>query len=436
MRPAARATAALVVAALSPGLVPAGPPPAIESVAVLADHPLPVPEGSPGGFRLGGMSDLVPAPGSGAGELAFWGLTDRGPNGTVTEPAVGDAPPRTRRTLPLPRFAPLLVHLSVPAGAGEGEATARLLATLPLSTPGGAPVSGRPAAPHPRAKPIVDPTTLEPVPFDPDGFDPEGLARSPDGRFWIAEEYLPSIAEVDSTGRLRRRFVPRGMALAGASCPVVDSLPADLVRRRDNRGFESLALSPDGSRLFALLQSPLDPEEPAAGTQARAPDLDVPIVVLDPATGRTLGEHAYRLGSGDAETCDWCVAAADGKISAVAALGDRTLLVLEQSDTDLRLYRARLPEADAGPRRRVEKTLVADLSPLAATFQAAVVPGTTAPPQRLSELKFEGMALLGPDRVAIVNDNDFDIAADGGGPASPPARRTCVWVLRLAAPVE
>jgi hypothetical protein len=45
------------------------------------------------------------------------------------------------------------------------------------------------------------------------------------------------------------------------------------------------------------------------------------------------------------------------------------------------------------------------------------------------------MTILGPDRVALVNDNDFDIAVDGGGPASPPARRTCLWILRLPQPL-
>lgn len=418
---------ALLGAATPAGI--AAPVPIVESVAILEECPLPHPGGAASGFRLGGMSDLVVAADASEGELGFWALTDRGPNGAVTEPAVEGVPPKTRRTLPLPGFAPLLVRLSVPVTAVGGPASARVVTAMPLSTSAGVAVSGRPAAADPRAKPIVDPATLAPVPVDPDGFDSEGLARTPDGRFWVAEEYLPSIAEFDAEGRLRRRLVPRGVALAGATCPVQDSLPADLARRRDNRGFESLALAPDGSRLFALLQSPLEAEAPATGV---APELDVPLVVLDASSGSTLEKHAYRLGGGDGDTCDWCVAAADGKVSAVAAVGPRTLLVLEQSDVDLRVYRVDLVAGSA----RAEKRLVADLAPLAADFHRSIAPGATEAPARLSDLKFEGMAVVGPDRVALVNDNDFDIAADGAAAASPPVRRTCLWVLRLPGPIE
>jgi len=163
--------------------------------------------------------------------------------------------------------------------------------------------------------------------------------------------------------------------------------------------------------------------------------IGVPLVVVDPVSGRTLAEHLYPLGDPDSDACRWCIAAADGKVSAIAAAGPRALLVLEQSDTESRLYRVEIPERSAPGRTPLGKTLVADLAPLAAAFQADVVPGSTAAPARLSELKFEGMTLLGPDRVALVNDNDFDIAADGGGPAVPAARRSCLWILRLPAPL-
>ena len=411
---------------------PAGalPPPSIESVAVLAERPLPVPEGAAGDFRIGGISDLALA-GSGA-DGALWGITDRGPNGSVTEPAREGAAARVRRTLPLPGFTPLLVRFA-PTAPGDAKPL-DVAEAIALSTTAGRPASGRPTLADPRAKPIVDPVSLEPVAIDPDGFDTEGLAALADGRFWIAEEYVPSLAEVGADGRLRRRIVPAGVVLEGASCPVEDSLPADFVQRRENRGFEALAVAPDGTRLYAFLQSPLADPPPAADAPAE-PSIGVPLVVVDPVSGRTLAEHLYPLGDPDSDACRWCIAAADGKVSAIAAAGPRALLVLEQSDTESRLYRVEIPERPAPGRTPLDKTLVADLAPLAAAFQADVVPGSTTAPARLSELKFEGMTLLGPDRVALVNDNDFDIAADGGGPAVPAARRTCLWILRLTAPL-
>ena len=421
-----------VAAAACLASAPAGalPPPSIESVAILAERPLPMPQGDAAGFRLGGLSDLALA-GSGP-DGALWGITDRGPNGSVTEAAREGAAAKVRRTLPLPGFAPLLVRFA-PAASGA-PARLEVAETIALAGPDGHPASGRPTRADPSAKPIVDPVSLEPVAVDPDGFDTEGLASLADGRFWIAEEYVPSLAEVGADGRLRRRLVPAGVTLEGASCPVDDTLPADFVHRRENRGFEALAVAPDGARLYAFLQSPLADPPPAADAPAE-PGTGVPLVVLDPVSGRTLSEHLYPLGDPESDACRWCVAAADGKVSAIAAAGPRGILVLEQSDTESRLYSVEVPERPTPGRTTLAKTLVADLAPLAATFQADVVPGSTAAPARLSELKFEGMTILGPDRVALVNDNDFDIAVDGGGPASPPARRTCLWILRLAAPL-
>jgi len=428
--PDRRLAVAVVVLVLAAAPAAALPPvPTVESVAVLPPRPIPLPDGGQAAFHLGGVSDLVAAPGPDG--ITLWGITDRGPNGTVTEPGRDGAPPRTRRTLPVAGFAPLLMRFSLPA---LREGRLEVEETIALAAAAGKPASGRPATVDPRAKPIVDPKTLEQVVVDADGYDTEGLARLGDGRFWIAEEYVPSLAEVGPDGTVRRRLVPRGVTLPGASCPVEDTLPADFVERRENRGFEALAVSPDGRRLFAFLQSPLGPPPVVGGVGTPAePVTEVPLVVLDPDSGRPVAEHAYPLGSPESDACKWCVAAADGKISAIAAAGPRTILVLEQSDTESRIYRVDVPEAPAPGRTPLEKVLLVDLATLAGRFQADIVPGASAPPERLSELKFEGMALLGPDRLALVNDNDFDIAADGGGPATPPARQTRLWVLRIPA---
>jgi len=40
-------------------------------------------------------------------------------------------------------------------------------------------------------------------------------------------------------------------------------------------------------------------------------------------------------------------------------------------------------------------------------------------------------ARLGVRRIALVNDNDFDIDATGNAAADPAGRRTCLWILSL-----
>lgn len=101
-----------------------------------------------------------------------------------------------------------------------------------------------------------------------------------DGRFWMAEEYGPSLVEVSPTGRILGRYVPRGHAIPGAPAEVHDVLPAAYAGRRDNRGFECLACSPDESRLFCLLQSPV-----GDGADAAAAAGNVRMLVFDAAAG-------------------------------------------------------------------------------------------------------------------------------------------------------
>jgi len=443
--PAAEALALLIAIAVRAIPAFAAPPgtATIEAMYVLEDAPLPLPADSPAAsralnFRLGGISDLSLADRGADGTIQLWGITDRGPNGFVEKPSADGAPAKQLRTLPVPGFQPLLVKLALAApAAGELAGTLRVVEVKPIATVDGGPTSGRPAVAPPRSKPMVDPATAKPLPIDPDGLDTEGLALAADGGFWIAEEYAPSLVLLTAEGRMVRRIVPVGAVLGDADaptagCEVVEGLPADCLRRADNRGFEGLARSPDGSRLFTMLQSPPEPEADATDDQK----ILVPLLVLDPGTGLPVAECHYRLGE-RGEAIENLVAA-DGKISALAATDNDTLLVLEQSATASRLYEVDLPfraDEPASGKRSVDpvpKRLVADLAPLAPIFHRALVLGGEGAPAKLSDLKFEGMAVLAPGLVALVNDNDFDMDAAGGAPADPPIRRTCLWVLRFA----
>ena len=412
----------------------------IESMYVLEDAPLPLPAETPAAsraldFRLGGISDLSLAETAADGTIHLWGITDRGPNGYVEKPASDGSPAKPLRTLPVPTFQPLLVKLALEAPAAAGEpGTLRVVEVKPITSAGGGPTSGRPAVAPPRSKPMVDPATALPLPVDPDGLDTEGLAPAADGGFWIAEEYVPSLLRLTADGRMVRRIVPIGAVIgAGDSrrpgCEIIEALPEVCLRRTDNRGFEGLARSPDGSRLFTMLQSPPEPLAGAAEEDA----VHVPLLLLDPVKGLPLAEYRYRLGEPGEKPAD--LVAADGKISALAATGNDSLLVLEQSATASRLYEVKLGPVGrpaARPIATVSKRLVADLAALAPIFNSKLNRGASGPPGKLSDLKFEGLALLAPGVVALINDNDFDMDAAGAAPADPPIRRTCLWVVRFA----
>ena len=430
----------------------------VEVVYVLDEQRLPMPAGvdpdRAGRYRLGGFSDLVALPDPRHPGHRFLAITDRGPNAeVVVESPLGDKP-RRLRTLPVPDFSPVLVELRLvdgPHGAAHGTpsgpprgsrqavplepargAEARpgrieITATRSLRTASGRPLSGRPVAPQPGDAPVFEPKSGLPLPPDPNGFDTEGLARLPDGSLWVAEEYLPSLGTLSADGRVVERFVPEAMGDLPADMAVRHALPAALARRRENRGFEALAASPDGRRLYALMQSPARGDGEAA--------IEASLVEFDPRAGETVAEYRYRLGD-PADTDTAAIAAADGKLSALAMVDARTLLVVEQSATESRIYRIALPPAGGATATPLTKTLVADLLPLVPRLARDIAPAAP-PPERPADLKpadlkIEGLAVLGDGRVAIVNDNDFDIAA--GDDDASAARRTCLWILRLPSP--
>ena len=396
--------------------------------------------------RLGGLSDLcLPHPGSmprADAPFELWAITDRGPNGTIKTPA-GKA-----RTLLEPDFVPSLVRLKVErsATAAAGGTPARLAIAveqiLPLVSPTGSMLSGRPHPPTQRSSaaasgdlPIMDTGGKAPVEPSPDGVDTEGVVRLADGSFWVAEEYGPAVISAGADGRVRRRLLPQGSRAEAAELPTTDPLPARYAARQDNRGLEGLAASPDGSRLFAILQSPLEcGMKNAAGGVVR-------LLVIDAADGRPLAEHLYPL---DPETVD-------GKLCAIAAIDGTSAIVIEQGDGGRgRLYAVSLDRAtdtlgrpDAAelgrgalervgdPRARgiepVAKRIVADLAGVLPAMRRDVY-GEASEGE---SLKLEGIAILGDRRVAIVNDNDFGVPAKDG--VMP---KTCVWILETHAPLR
>ena len=70
---------------------------------------------------------------------------------------------------------------------------------------------------------------------------------------------------------------------------MADVLPAIYAKRKLNRGFEGLALSPDQKTLFVALQSPLLNPDAATGNPSRI----VRILAFDIASEKPTAEYAY-----------------------------------------------------------------------------------------------------------------------------------------------
>ncbi len=326
---------------------------------------------------------------------AFWATIDRGPNDGKNVHG------EWRTTFSTPAYAPAIFRVRVDRGSGE----IRIDRTIYLRTKDGKPLSGLPN----RAE--VDETPWDSMAqtrldFDPGGIDAEAVVRAPDGTFWLAEEYGPSLVHVAEDGHVLARYVPEGSGIAVTGYPVLETLPKPLHFRQKNRGFEALAISRDGSKLFALVQSPLAHPVIAASGGSRI----IRLAVVDAASGKVIG--AYGLVADAAEAYQG-TKQSEVKVGDAAWVNDQSLLMVERTDTRARVYLLDLSKATnllddpmaAGRELEIgtpealaalgigliRKTLVADLSSL--------VPD-------LPE-KIEGLAILDANTIVVGNDNEF-----------------------------
>jgi hypothetical protein len=88
--------------------------------------------------------------------------------------------------------------------------------------------------------------------------DPEGIRVAPDGTFYISDEYGPYVFQFDRQGNIIRRLsIPARFAIANPSNDPNAELLGNTSGRQANRGMEGLAISPDGTTLFGLMQNAL-----------------------------------------------------------------------------------------------------------------------------------------------------------------------------------
>jgi hypothetical protein len=331
--------------------------------------------------RVGFFSDIY----YNAGTNDWWGLSDRGPGG-------GTLSYDTR----MQRFS-----LDVDPLTGA-ISNFQILQTLKF-TNGAFPLNGR--APNPT-------NVLG------NAFDPEGIVVNPQtGTILVSDEYGPSLYELNASGAVIRSFTtPANLIPRNASnAPNYADDTGNVAGKRTNRGFEGLAISPDGNYAYAMLQSSMLDEGGGNGTVNR-------IVKFDTVTGTAVAQYAYQMDT-----------AAQGRgISALVALNDHEFLVLERNNRGLGVG-ATL----ASPDKRVYKIDITGATDVSAIDLDAGSPSyttvtkgstvfidldanTLAAIGNKSPEKWEGLA-IGPQLtdgsylILAGTDNDYSVTQNTGG---------------------
>lgn len=362
-------------------------------------------------FRESGFSGMYPIPNTNGTE--FWIVSDRGVNVDAANANLSGCRPTYDKVYAFPNYAPKLHRVRI-----KGDSV-QILQTISIKRPNGTGATGliNPTGFGSTALEVPSTDTvmncanfsLKTVAKDIWGIDAEGVAIDKYGNFWICEEGGPAIWVINTSGVVLKRYTPYAN-LPGAQTQdiMIDSC---FKYRKNNRGFEGIAIAPNG-KVYAMIQSPiLYPNKTVGeGTQIHR------ILEIDPATNAQkmyvyLNDGVIGSGGNQIRLRDW-------KLGDMAAINDSTFLVLEaalRGTTDIkRMYTINLNKATAvnsGLYGGVTLEALVDSAGLAAhgivpvkkkLFMDMFAYGWNA-----SLDKIEGIAIINDSTIAVCNDNDY-----------------------------
>ena len=322
-------------------------------------------------------------------EPEFYALTDRGPNGNSPNYKDGDDV-YPSKFFPSASFTPSIGLLTLK------EDKAVIDSAIKIKDQTGNTITGLPLEPGVMGSTgeVALDMNLNSLGYDNDGVDSEGISIDKDGNIWICDEYGPFLIKLDAEGKILEKYEPG------------NGLPEVLKYRIPNRGFEGLTITPSGKILVAV-QSVLDVE---GETKDNA--LFTRIVEFDPETKESK-MYAYPVKTEDYTSPQDC------KVGDIYAVDEHTLLVIEQGkdrDKNMQNYIYKVDLSNATDITNVkyegkeleyvkDESLIEDVTFIKKELLVDLrANGWTTE-------KAEGITMLSDKKtIAVINDNDFEIA--------------------------
>jgi hypothetical protein len=218
-------------------------------------------------------------------------------------------------------------------------------------------------------------------------FDPESIRRVADGSYWIGEEFGPFLIHVDANGQL----LEAPIALPGVQAPQNPSLGSNTPNLGTSRGFEGMALSWDGSKLYPMLE----------GAVTGDPNVALRIYEFDLATKSYTGDFwRYQMDS------------ATHAIGDLTAVNKFQFLVIERDNGQgataafKKVFLIDVRNIDANG--YVQKTELVDLLNIADPDD---LNGDGSTVFRFPFVTIEGVDIFDANTILITNDNNFPFSS-------------------------
>jgi len=372
-------------------------------------------------FRESGLSGLFPIPNTNGKE--FWTVSDRGVNIDAGNANVAGCRPTYDKIYAFPNYAPKIHRVKL-----EGDSV-RVLQTISLKRPNGTTATGiiNPTGFGSTALEVPSIDTVQScgvdnanffaktVAKDAWGSDPEGIAVDADGNFWICEEGGPTIWKVGKDGVVIARFTPYANLDGHESQDIL--IDPVFANRKNNRGFEGIAIAPNG-KVYAIIQSPILFPTKTVGESSRVHR----ILEIDPTTNATRMLVYLNDGVIGASGADQ-IRLRDWKIGDMVAVNNNEFLVLEaaaRGTSDVkRLYKINIANATAVTGGIDYSSNTKSLEALVGTSSNELSANSIVPVEKTLVMdllanewpavldKAEGIAIINDSTIAISNDNDY-----------------------------